>query len=136
MREEIPEEYFDKTAHLGKYEAHDRMNLCMLNDYLNGYTSKLSRGNPKDPSEIRIDQDHFGAIDSSINKKTYAPYAHFKEEIKIARKINKQILKSENPRYMTQELKSQLEIKDEIEVKKEMHNIQRQFQPNYKNIKH
>jgi len=26
----------------------------MLNDYLNGYTTKLSRANPKDPTEIKI----------------------------------------------------------------------------------
>ena len=116
MREEVPEEYFVRTAHLGAAEANDRMNLCMLNDYLNGYTNKLSRANPKDPTEIRIDQQQFGAIDQSINKKTYAPYAHYREEIKIARRINKQLLKSENPRYMTQELKQQLAIKDEIEV--------------------
>lgn len=55
MREEIPEEYYARTSHLGQTEANDRMNLCMLNDYLNGYTTKLSRTNPKDPSEIRID---------------------------------------------------------------------------------
>jgi len=55
MREEVPEEYYTKTAHLGSIEANDRMNLCMLNDYLNGYTNKLSRANPKDPTEIRID---------------------------------------------------------------------------------
>ena len=29
--------------------------MCMLNDYLNGYTTKLSRANPKDPTEIQID---------------------------------------------------------------------------------
>ena len=59
----MPEEYFVKTAHLGPTEANDRMNLCMLNDYLNGYTSKLSRANPKNPKEIRIDQQQFGVID-------------------------------------------------------------------------
>jgi len=61
----------------------------MLNDYLNGYTTKLSRANPKDPTEIKIDQQQFQSTDSSINKKTYNPYFHFKDEMHVANKINK-----------------------------------------------
>ena len=46
----IPAEYLETTNDT------ERLNLCMLNDYLNGYTEKLSRGNPKDSSEIKLDQ--------------------------------------------------------------------------------
>ena len=46
----IPAEYLETTKDT------ERLNLCMLNDYLNGYTEKLSRGNPKDSSEIKLDQ--------------------------------------------------------------------------------
>lgn len=45
----IPGEYLETTNNT------ERLNLCMLNDYLNGYTEKLSRANPKEPSEIKLD---------------------------------------------------------------------------------
>jgi cellobiose-specific phosphotransferase system component IIA len=45
----IPSEYLTTTNDT------ERLNLCMLNDYMNGYTEKLSRGNPKDASEIKLD---------------------------------------------------------------------------------
>jgi hypothetical protein len=45
----IPAEYLTTTNDT------ERLNLCMLNDYLNGYTEKLSRGNAKDASEIKLD---------------------------------------------------------------------------------
>ena len=50
--------------------------------------------------------------------------------------MNKAIQQSENPRYMTQHLKAQLEIKEEREVQEEMDKIQIEYQPDWKNIKH
>ena len=46
----------------------------MLNDYLNGYSEKLTRGNPKDPAEVKIDQNNFGEMMKAVAKKTYNPY--------------------------------------------------------------
>lgn len=71
MRTKIPEEYLERT------KDNQRLNLCMLNDYLNGYTDKLSRGNPFDPSEIKIDQNNYGQVVKSVGKKTYNPYFMF-----------------------------------------------------------
>lgn len=50
--------------------------------------------------------------------------------------MNKAIQQSENPRYMTQHLKAQLEIKEEREVQEEMDKIQIECRPGAKNIKH
>lgn len=63
----IPAEYLTTTNDT------ERLNLVMLNDYLNGYTEKLSRGNPKEPSEIKLDQLNFGQVLKGVSKKTYMP---------------------------------------------------------------
>ena len=49
IRSVIPDEYLEKTKDF------DRIQVCMLNDYLNKYTEKLSRGNAFDPKEIKLD---------------------------------------------------------------------------------
>lgn len=67
----IPKEYLQQTTDV------DKLNLCMLNDYLNGYTEKLSRGNPFDPSEIKLDQLNFTQVTKAVGKKTYNPYFQF-----------------------------------------------------------
>ena len=111
----IPAKYLETTNDT------ERLNLCMLNDYLNGYTEKLSRGNPKDSSEIKLDQLQFGTVLKGVTKKTYNPNI-----IALKRQaayMNKQILQSENPRYMSQHLKAQLHAKEELEVRAEMARI-------------
>ena len=47
---------------LGCTNEIDLMNLHALNDYLNGYTEKLSRGDPRGGSEIKIDQWNYGQV--------------------------------------------------------------------------
>ena len=108
--------------------------MTTLNDYLNGYTDKLSRGAGHEPGEIKIDQLNYNQVLTGVHKKTYNP--NIKQLQRQAEIMNKQILQSENPRYMTEHLKAQLQIKEDLEVKAEMEKIQKQFQPNYKMIKH
>jgi len=74
----------------------------MLNDYLNGYTEKLSRGNSFDPSEIKIDQNNFSKVLKAVSKRTYNPYFHFQSLIKSM----KQRDISDNPKYMTEHQKA------------------------------
>lgn len=77
------------------------INLNALNDYLNGYTEKLSRGDLRGGSEIKIDQYNYGQVRKATQKGTVNPY--FQEQIlrHQAKAMNKAIQKSENPRYMT-----------------------------------
>ena len=47
----VPLEYLTQSTDT------EKINLIMLNDYLNGYTEKLSRGNTKEPhNQIKLDQ--------------------------------------------------------------------------------
>jgi hypothetical protein len=52
----------------------DLMNLHALNDYLNGYTEKLSRADPRGGSEIKIDQWNYGQVRKASQKGTQNPY--------------------------------------------------------------
>jgi hypothetical protein len=45
----------------------------MLNFFLNGYTEKISRANPKEPGEIKLDQINFATVLKGVTKKTYNP---------------------------------------------------------------
>jgi hypothetical protein len=112
------------------------MNLHALNDYLNGYTEKLSRAEPRGGSEIKIDQWNYGQVRKASQKGTTNPYFLEASLRHHAQAMNKAIQQSENPRYMTQHLKAQLEIKEEREVHEEMDKIQVKYQPDWKNIKH
>jgi hypothetical protein len=46
----------------------------MLNEYLNKYAEKLSRGNALNPFEIKVDFDKFDDIMSALESQTYNPY--------------------------------------------------------------
>ena len=87
----------------------------MLNDYLNGYTEKMTRSNPQYPSEIAIDQLSFGNIIKTVAKKTDNPYQHFHEDLADAKKLKKEILKNENPEGASAHLKSQQNAKPQGE---------------------
>ena len=52
----IPPEYRECT---NDYEL---LTLSGLNDYLNGYTEKLSRANTREPSQIHIDCMNFSEL--------------------------------------------------------------------------
>jgi len=100
MRTVIPDEYLAKTKDM------TRLDICMLNDYLNRYTEKLTRGNSFDPNEIRIDQLNFLNVTKCVGKKTFNPYLVFYSQKTAAAKMNKVIMASENPRYMSKQLKA------------------------------
>lgn len=68
LRTMVPEKYLQQTNN------EERLNLCLLNDYLNGYSFKLSRGNAFDPSEIKIDFSNFSTIKKGISNNTFNPY--------------------------------------------------------------
>ena len=46
----------------------------MLNEYLNRYAEKLSRGNAMDPFEIKVDFEKYDDILSQMESATYNPY--------------------------------------------------------------
>ena len=121
---------------LGCTNEIDLMNLHALNDYLNGYTEKLSRADPRGGSEIKLDKWNYSQVRKAAQKATQNPYFLESTLRRQAQAMNKEIQQSENPRYMTQHLKAQLEIKEEREVQEEMEKIQKEYQPDYKHIKH
>lgn len=54
----------------------------MLNEYLNKYAEKLSRGNAQDPFEIQVDFDKYDEIMNGIQSQTYNPYFLYIDEVK------------------------------------------------------
>ena len=79
--------------------------MCMLNNYLNKYTEKLSRGDSKNPNQIKLDQNYFQYFQNGVEKATINPLLLEHQNKIQTRKMNKKILMSENPRYMTNTLK-------------------------------
>ena len=53
---------------------YDRINVTMLNEYLNKYAEKLSRGNAQDPYEIKVDFGKYDEILRGVEGKTYNPF--------------------------------------------------------------
>jgi len=78
-----------------------RLDICLLNNYLNRYTEKLARGNSLDPDEIRMDQHNFLNTSKGVEKKTFNPYLVFRQQKDHAAEMNRQIMAMENPRYMS-----------------------------------
>ena len=114
-RTTIPQEYLEKTANA------QRLDLCMLNDYLNGYTEKMSRANPQYPSEIAIDQLNYSNIIKTVAKKTDNPYQHFHEDKIRAKKLQKEILKNdmhEPAAHLKQQLGRKPQGEQSVEVPK------------------
>lgn len=54
-----------------------RLDMCMLNDYLNRYTEKLSRGNAFNSAEIKLDQLNYQSLQKGVEKRTFNPYMVF-----------------------------------------------------------
>ena len=50
--------------------------------------------------------------------------------------MNKKILQSEHPRYMTSHLKAQVALKEEEEVREQMAKVHQEMIPDYRNVKH
>lgn len=46
----------------------------MLNEYLNKYAEKLSRGSAFNPFEIKVDYEKYDDILSALESQTYNPY--------------------------------------------------------------
>ena len=53
-----------------------KVQMTLLNDYLNSYTEKLARANPDDPSNIKIDKVDFFQIVKDVNADAYNPYVN------------------------------------------------------------
>jgi hypothetical protein len=62
---------------LEKTKDLSRLDICMLNNYLNRYTEKLSRGNTFNPNEIKLDQNNFTNVQNGASKSTVNPYLQF-----------------------------------------------------------
>ena len=50
-----------------------RLDMCMLNNYLNRYTEKLSRGDSHNPNQIKLDQNYFQYFQNCVEKGTNNP---------------------------------------------------------------
>jgi len=60
IRKLIPIEFVNQ----GKQNDYDRINLTLLNEYLNKYAEKLCRANTLNPSLIKLD---FGQFDGVVS---------------------------------------------------------------------
>lgn len=67
------------------------MNLHALHDYLNGYTEKLSRGDPRGGSEMEIDQWNYGQVRKATQKGTQNPYFNEAQLRRQAQAMNRAI---------------------------------------------
>lgn len=56
-----------------------KVQMTLLNDYLNAYTEKLARATLDDPSNIKIDGTDFYQIVKDVNADSYNPYVESKE---------------------------------------------------------
>lgn len=74
----------------------------MLNEYLNKYAQKLSRGNSNNPYEIKIDQAHYDNILLRIENSTYNPYHHIIDERKMKGSLlfRRKVSKDTQPKYL------------------------------------
>ncbi|CDW73450.1 UNKNOWN [Stylonychia lemnae] len=141
IRKLIPKEYIRSS------QDFDRINVTMLNEYLNKYSEKLSRGNAQDPYEIKVDFDKYDEILSGIESQTYNPFfMHIeveaeKKNLDSAGNIlsNKKIVPS---RYLDQANQSQAnfklknpiaakqqEVREKLEIFTEIQEIKTRFQP-------
>lgn len=68
FRRLIPKQYLQRSL------DYDRINVTMLNEYLNKYAEKLSRGNAQDPYEIKVDFGKFDEILRGVEGNTYNPF--------------------------------------------------------------
>lgn len=69
-----------------------KVQMTLLNDYLNSYTQKLARSNPEDPNKIKIDKQDFYQIVKDVNADSYNPYAqaeHLKNELNLIVQIGR-----------------------------------------------
>ena len=74
VRKVIPREFLHQNSSgSGDY---DRINLSLLNEYLNKYSEKLSRSNAFNPSEIKIDYGQYDHILCGVENQTYNPFNH------------------------------------------------------------
>ena len=69
MRKLIPKEFLS-----GSVIDYDRINISLLNEYLNKYSEKLSRSNALNPSEIKVDFGQFDNILTGVENQTYNPF--------------------------------------------------------------
>ena len=55
-------------------EDPSKVQMTLLNDYLNSYTEKLAWASAEDPNKINIDKTDFYQIVKDVNAEAYNPY--------------------------------------------------------------
>lgn len=65
-------------------------------------------------------------VQLGVQKKTFNPYLVFYSQKMMAKKMNDEILKMENPRYMSEQLKQQLAVIEEKQLKQDIIKTMRQ----------
>jgi hypothetical protein len=130
VRNKIQNEY------IGKTKDTERINICMLNEYLNKYSEKLCRPKKKDEDNIKLDNHQFMTLTKGVDKQTTNPYHFFQSDKMIADKMNREIVENENPRFMKRERREEIKQIDEAMVKKEMTKCLRKAAGSLKNNKH
>jgi hypothetical protein len=81
------------------------LDLCLLNDYLNGYKEKLSLGAPKDGNIISVDQQDYANFKKEAEQLKGDPMEKLKDGMKISRDLSKQIYKIHNSKFIYNQLK-------------------------------
>lgn len=84
-RQLIPDELLRKTGDVS------RIDMQMLNEYLNTYSDKLCRARSKEGDNIQLDELQFLILQKGVNKQTLNPYHYFDENKKLAHKMNREI---------------------------------------------
>eukprot|EP00347_Sterkiella_histriomuscorum_P019442 403341614 len=142
FRKVIPKEYLKRT------QDFDRINVTMLNEYLNKYAEKLSRGNGQDPFEIQVDFDKYDQILSGIQSSSYNPYFQYIEENQDKKSENLKSKAKVESRYMSifkqkdEEQKKQNPIaaqqqqqREKEDLKKDLKEIKEKFSPHQAKFK-
>ncbi|TNV74229.1 hypothetical protein FGO68_gene8510 [Halteria grandinella] len=98
VRKLIPKEFLMPSNNQGSGD-YDRINLTLLNEYLNKYSEKLSRSNAFNPSEIKIDFGQYDNILCGIENQTFNPFNQHLEE-KNKQKRDKGKIKNAKPKFL------------------------------------
>lgn len=101
VRKLVPQEFLSQSSAGGS--DYDRINITLLNEYLNRYAEKLSRAGSNNPSSIKIDFGQFDLILAGVENQTYNPFGQhlqFKAEKRKDSQSHEGRVRQAKPRLM------------------------------------
>ena len=98
----------------------EKVQMSLLNDYLNCYTEKLARANAEAPSKINIDKQLFIQIVKEVNSDTYNPYVQVEKLKDEANELTQQSRLLRKTQKRNPLIEEQARQKEEAEFKKEL----------------